>query len=156
MPAVSTVTVDVRCWDIDATAEILHAVSARYPETACTSFFTEHLGIVLTDAPTVLASLRIDYHAPITRGDAIAASWAVERAGRTSIPITFTIRADGTDCATATTVQVALDAVSGAAAPMLRGTDSERWRRTRRDLNPRHPGPEPGTLSTELRALGCR
>ena len=28
--------------------------------------------------------------------------------------------------------------------------------RTRRDLNPRHPGPEPGTLSTELRALESR
>ena len=30
---------------------------------------------------------------------------------------------------------------------------SSHEKRTRRDLNPRHPGPEPGTLSTELRAL---
>ena len=123
MSAVRTVMGDGRCRDIDATAEVLHAVSARYPETACTSFFTEHLGILLTDAPTVLASLRIDYHAPITRGDAIAANWAVERVGRTSIPMTHTIRADGTDCATTTTVQVVIDADGGTAAPV-----PEAWR----------------------------
>ena len=48
---------------------------------------------------------------------------AVERVGRTSIPMTYTIRADGTDCATATTVQVVIDADSGAAAPV-----PEAWR----------------------------
>jgi len=37
--------------------------------------------------------------------------------------MTYTIRADGTDCATATTVQVVIDADGGAAAPV-----PEMWR----------------------------
>ena len=48
---------------------------------------------------------------------------AVERVGHTSIPMPLTIRTDGTDCATATTVQVVVDADSGAAAPV-----PQRWR----------------------------
>jgi Predicted thioesterase len=123
MPAVSTVTVDVRYRDIDAMGHVNNAVYATYLETARAALFAEHLGIALTDAPTVLASLQIDYHAPITLGDRVRVTCAVERVGRTSIPMTYTIRADGTDCATATTVQVVIDADSGAAAPV-----PEAWR----------------------------
>ena len=85
MAAASTVTGDVRYRDTDAMGEGTHAVSVRYPETGCKSLFTGHFDIALTDAPTVLGSLQIDYHAPITRGNAIPASCAVERVGRTSI-----------------------------------------------------------------------
>ena len=123
MPAASTVTVDVRYRDIDAMGHVNNAVYATYLETARTALFAEHLGIALTDAPTVLASLQIDYHAPITLSDRVTVTCAVERVGRTSIPMTYTIRADGTDCATATTVQVVIDADSGAAAPV-----PEAWR----------------------------
>ena len=118
MPAVSTVTVDVRYRDIDAMGHVNNAVYATYLETARAALFAEHLGIALTDAPTVLASLQIDYHAPIALGDRVTVTCAVERVGRTSIPMTYTIHADGTDCATATTVQVVIDADGGAAAPV--------------------------------------
>ena len=122
MPS-TTVTVDVRYRDIDAMGHVNNAVYATYLETARTVLFAEHLGVALTDAPTVLASLQIDYHAPITLGDRVTVTCAVERVGRTSIPMTYTIRADGTDCATATTVQVVIDADGGAAVPV-----PEAWR----------------------------
>ena len=124
MPAVSTVTVDVRYRDIDAMGHVNNAVYATYLETARAALFAEHLGIALTDAPTVLASLQIDYHAPITLGDRVTVTCAVERVGRTSIPMTYTIRADGTDCATATSVQVVIDADSGKPIPV-----PEKWRK---------------------------
>ena len=127
MQAVNSSTVDVRFLDIAAMGHVNNAVYATYLDTARAALFTEHLDVAITNAPTLNASLRIDYHAPITCGDAIATKWAVERVGRTSIPMTYAIRADGTDCATATTVQVVLNAVSGAAVPVPKGTGSERW-----------------------------
>jgi len=123
MPAASTVTVDVRYRDIDANGHVNNAVYATYLETARAALFAEHLDIALTDAPTVLVSLQIDYHAPITLGHRVTVTCAVERVGRTSIPMTYTIRAGGADCATATTVQVVIDADGGAATPV-----PQRWR----------------------------
>ena len=118
MPTASTITVDVRYQGIDAMGHVNNAVYTTYLETARAALFAEHLGIALTAAPTVLASLHIDYHAPITPGEAVTARCAVERVGRTSIPMIYTIRADGTDCANATTVQVVADADGSAAAPV--------------------------------------
>ena len=123
MPAVTTIAIAVRYRDIDAMGHVNNAVYATYLETARAALFAEHLDIALTAAPTVLASLQIDYHAPITLGDAVTVRCAVERVGHSSIPMAYTIRADGTDCATATTVQVVVDADSGAAAPV-----PQRWR----------------------------
>ena len=123
MPAATTIAIAVRYRDIDAMGHVNNAVYATYLETARAALFAEHLDIALTAAPTVLASLQIDYHAPITLGDAVTVRCAVERVGHSSIPMAYTIRADGTDCATATTVQVVVDADSGAAAPV-----PQRWR----------------------------
>ena len=121
MPAVGTVTVDVPYRNIDAMGHVNNAVYESYHETTRATPSAEHLSIALIDAPTVNASLQIDYHAPITIGDRVTVTCAVQRVGRTSIPMTYTIRADGTDCATATTVQVVINADSGAAAPVPEG-----------------------------------
>ena len=98
-------------------------MSARYLETARAALFAEHIGIALTVAPTIHCSLQIGYHAPIILGDRVRVTYAVEQVGCTSIPLAYTTRTDGTDCASATTVQVVIDADSGTAAAV-----PEAWR----------------------------
>jgi acyl-CoA thioester hydrolase len=57
-PAASTFTVDGRYRDIDRMGHANNAVYAMCLETARAALFVEHPGLVLTDAPTVLASCR--------------------------------------------------------------------------------------------------
>jgi acyl-CoA thioesterase FadM len=85
MPAATTIAIMVRCPDINAIVHVTNAMFATYLDT------------LLTTAPTVLASLRIDHHAPITLGDAERVRYAVEWVGHSAIPMALSNRADGTD-----------------------------------------------------------
>ena len=123
MPAVTTVAIAVRYRDIDAMGHVNNAVYAMDIETARATLFAEHLDVALTPAATVPTSLQIDCYTSITRGDRVRVTCAVQRVGRTSLPMTYTICADGNSCVTATTMQVVIEADRDAAAAL-----SEGWR----------------------------
>ena len=117
--------IQVRFRDIDSMDHVNNAVYATYLEQARAAFYDKVFGEPLTDVDSVLATLTIDYRAPIELGDRVTVSVAVTELGRSTIPMEYEITLeDGTVAATAETVQVAFDREEGTSRPI-----PEAWRR---------------------------
>ncbi|WP_435062883.1 acyl-CoA thioesterase [Halobaculum sp. EA56] len=101
-------TVPVRYRDLDPMGHVNNAVYATYLEEVRTAFFREEVGVDLADADAALASLDVDFRAPIEGTGEVAASLDVADVGTTSLTVAYELRVDGDLVAEAETVQVAM------------------------------------------------
>ncbi|MES3518297.1 MAG: thioesterase family protein [Natronomonas sp.] len=115
--------VPIRFRDLDPMGHVNNAVYASYLEQARALLYEEQLGIDLSTADTVLASLEIDYRAPIELDDDVTVGVSIGDLGRSSIPMDYEIHTAETLAATGHTVQVVIDRETGDAVPV-----PESWR----------------------------
>ena len=114
----------VRFRDIDAMGHVNNAVYSTYLEQARADFFREVLGETLSEVGSVLASLSIDFRAPVEGDVVVTVALGVPELGTSSIPMRYEIRReDGVVAATAETVQVVYDREAGSSMPI-----PEAWR----------------------------
>ncbi|MDF9746504.1 acyl-CoA thioesterase [Natrinema salsiterrestre] len=106
-------TVDVRLRDIDFMGHVNNATYATYLEQAREDFFRDVLDISLVETDTVLVHLEIEYASPIEADDTVTVALRVPKLGDSSIPIEYEIRANGSQAASAHTVQVLADPDTG-------------------------------------------
>ncbi|MFC6795696.1 acyl-CoA thioesterase [Halobaculum halobium] len=78
-------TVPVRYRDLDPMGHVNNAVYATYFEEVRTAFFSEEVGVDLADSRAALASLSIDFRAPIEGTGAVRAAVDVQDVGTTSL-----------------------------------------------------------------------
>lgn len=105
-----TTEIDVRFRDIDAMGHVNNAVYATYTEQARTDYFREVTDRGLDGIPSVLATLSIDFRAPVTLEEgSVTVSLDVPELGRSSIPMAYEIRTEKGVAAEAETVQVIVD-----------------------------------------------
>ena len=110
--------IDVRLRDVDFMGHVNNAVYATYLEEARQAYFTEVVGVSLTDVETVLVSLAVDYERPIEAEEDVSIALEVTELGASSIPMEYEVRADGETAATARTVQVLVDRDTGESKPL--------------------------------------
>jgi acyl-CoA thioester hydrolase len=101
-------TVPVRYRDLDPMGHVNNAVYATYLEEVRTAFFREEVGVDLADSQAALASLDIDFRAPIQGTGTVRASLEVTNVGTTSLTFGYELHHDGRLVAEGETVQVAL------------------------------------------------
>ncbi|MFB6177690.1 MAG: acyl-CoA thioesterase [Halobaculum sp.] len=102
-------TVSVRYRDLDPMGHVNNAVYATYLEAARNDFFRDVLGTELADSDAVLASLSLEFGAPIRSDDDVTVAVWIPEVGETSCTLAYEIRADGDRAATGETVMVTLD-----------------------------------------------
>ncbi|SEH62204.1 acyl-CoA thioester hydrolase [Halopenitus malekzadehii] len=126
-----TTEIPVRFRDVDSMGHVNNAVYATYLEQARVAYFRGVLDRDLSAVETVLASLSIDYRAPIGLDDeAVTVTVDVPEIGTTSVPMTYTIETDSGVAAEAESVQVSYDAEAG--EPVVLPED---WRSTIREYH---------------------
>ncbi|WP_096389670.1 acyl-CoA thioesterase [Halopenitus persicus] len=126
-----TTEIAVRFRDVDSMGHVNNAVYATYLEQARAAYFREVLGRDLSAVETVLASLSIDYRAPIDLDDeAVTVEIGVPEIGTASVPMTYTIATDAGVAAEAESVQVSYDADAGESVPLPKD-----WRSTIREYH---------------------
>lgn len=114
-----TTEIDVRFRDIDAMGHVNNAVYATYVEQARTAHFREVSDLSLDEMPTVLASLSIDFRAPVELGDGpVTVELEIPELGQSSIPMEYTLRTEEGIVAEATSVQVIIDPETGKSTSM--------------------------------------
>lgn len=112
-------TVPVRFSDLDTAGVVNNAVYATYLEEARVAFLRDRLGEPsFEETPFFVASLEIDYHRPIRVLDPVDVTVAVTDVGESSFTFAYEVRADDAVVAEAETVQVAVDAETGASKPI--------------------------------------
>ncbi|WP_058364847.1 acyl-CoA thioesterase [Haloparvum sedimenti] len=105
-----TTEIGVRFRDIDAMGHVNNAVYATYTEQARTDYFREVTDRGLDGIPSVLATLSVDFRAPVTLEEgSVTVSLDVPELGRSSIPMSYEIRTEKGVAAEAETVQVIVD-----------------------------------------------
>jgi acyl-CoA thioester hydrolase len=103
-------TVGVRYRDLDTMGHVNNAVYATYMETARTEFFREVLDIdVAAVGGVVVASLSLEFHAPLTGTGPVTVSLWVPEMGETSCTFAYEIRRDDRRVADGETTLVTLD-----------------------------------------------
>lgn len=101
--------IEIRFSDLDTMGHVNNAVYVTYLEQARVAYVEDALDRALASLPSVVASLSIEYHRPITgTGDATVLI-RVPELGQSSLPMEYEIHTDGELMATAETVQVFLD-----------------------------------------------
>ncbi|QWC18294.1 thioesterase family protein [Halorubrum sp. 2020YC2] len=117
--ATYTADIDVRFRDIDAMGHVNNAVYATYIEQARTRFFRDVLGIDISGASTVLASISIDFRRPVELADGeVTVTVDVADLGRSSATMTHEVRVSGAVAAEAEATLVSLDPDTGEPAPI--------------------------------------
>lgn len=101
-------TITVRYRDLDPMGHVNNAVYATYLETARTAFFREEVGIDLASADAALATLDIQFRAPIEHTGEVDVRIDVADVGDTSLTFAYELHADGELVAEAETVMVAM------------------------------------------------
>jgi acyl-CoA thioester hydrolase len=86
-----------------------NAVYATYLEVARDDFFAEAVGTDLADTDAALASLSVEFHAPIAEARTVRAAVWVPEVGTTSCTFAYALHANGRRVADGETVLVALD-----------------------------------------------
>lgn len=109
--------IPVRYSDHDALGHVNNAAVATYLEEARIDFLTEAVDRDALASSMVVATMTIDYHAPIESDD-VTVGVAVPEVGRTSFTVEYVVEADGVQVATAETVQVTVDGETGAPVPV--------------------------------------
>jgi len=103
-------TVGVRYRDLDTMGHVNNAVYATYMETARTEFFREVLDINVAEVGgVVVASLSLEFHAPLTGTGPVTVSLWVPEMGETSCTFAYEIRRDDRRVADGETTLVTLD-----------------------------------------------
>jgi acyl-CoA thioester hydrolase len=110
-------SVEVRFQDLDAFGHVNNAVFATYLEQGRVGYFRNVLGLTTADFRFVVASLELDYRAPITDPSPASVRIAVSEYGRTSFTFEYAVEHDGQVVATGETVQVVVDD-DGSPAPV--------------------------------------
>ena len=133
---------EVRFRDLDPMGHVNNAVYATYLEQTRAAYFDQVVGVPLPEAPTVIATLEIDYRSEITITDAVVVRSRVTDLGTSSIPIEYEMAAIPVDdqadpaeervAATGKTVQVTYDTAAGESIPLPddwrdRISDFEDW-----------------------------
>lgn len=109
----------VRFRDVDAMGHVNNAVYATYLEQARADYFREVLGETLSEVGSVLASISIEFRAPVEGDDVVTVALGISELGTSSIPMAYEVRReDGTVAATAETVQVVYDRETESSRPI--------------------------------------
>lgn len=103
----------VRFRDLDAMGHVNNAVYATYLEQARRDYFVDVLDLRLEVVDTVLASISIDFCAPIDGDGDVTISICVSSIGSSSIEMEYEVRDGETVAATGETVQVVIDRETG-------------------------------------------
>ncbi|MEZ3142395.1 acyl-CoA thioesterase [Halobaculum sp. MBLA0143] len=103
-------TVAVRYRDLDPMGHVNNAVYASYLETARNDFFREAVGVELSEADAVLASLSLEFHAPLAGTDPVTVLVWTPETGETSCTFAYEVRRDGRTVAEGETVLVTVGA----------------------------------------------
>ncbi|MFB6233746.1 MAG: acyl-CoA thioesterase [Halopenitus sp.] len=105
-----TTEIDVRFRDIDAMSHVNNAVYSTYLEQARSEYFDDVVGRTLDRTPSVLASLSIDFLAPVElEHGSVTVELDIPELGTSSIPMEYEIRTPEGLAAEAETVQVLYD-----------------------------------------------
>lgn len=115
--------IQVRFRDLDPMGHVNNAVYATYLEQARVRYYADVLGADLEDVDTVIAHLEVDFERPIELEESVEVRVDVPEIGRSSLPMTYVVEADGEVAATGETVQVTWDRETGSAEPI-----PEPWR----------------------------
>lgn len=104
-------TIAVRFRDIDALDHVNHAVIATYCETVRCDWFAAQGWTSMANLPFIIASLHVEYKAPIPKTANLQIAVTVPRMGGKSWDFDYELKdaTSGTLYATAKTVQVAYD-----------------------------------------------
>lgn len=113
-----TTEIDVRFRDLDTMGHVNNALYVTYLEEARVDFFRSVFEASLSDVDSVLASVSIDYLAPIELGDRPVIELTIEDVGRSSITMSYEIVVDDETVATAETVQVMYDPDTDSSRPI--------------------------------------
>ena len=123
MPETHSIPVEVRFADLDAYGHVNNAVYFTYFETARTRLFMDRFlayqqkGLLL-----LVARAECDYQKPIGLDDQVIIDLAIERVGRSSFDIAYTMHdGAGKTYAVARTVMVCFDAKLGRAVRIPEG-----------------------------------
>jgi acyl-CoA thioester hydrolase len=101
--------IDVRFRDLDAMGHVNNAVYATYMEEARTAYFAAVVDRKLSETPSVLANLELQFRQSVTLGEDLTVAVRVPELGESSIPMEYEMRVDGEVAATGEAVQVVLD-----------------------------------------------
>ena len=104
-----THTIDVRFRDLDPRGHANHAVYISYCEQAKAAPFEEVLTVPLTDAPTVVRSLDVEYERAVELGDRPTVAIDVGHLGRTSSSLKYDLAVGGERATIVRTTPVRLD-----------------------------------------------
>lgn len=110
--------IDVRFRDLDPLAHVNNAVYVSYLEEGREQYFEDVLGTTLVDGQIVLASLAIEYEAPISLGERVTVHTRVPELGGSSFPMENAIETDGDLAATAELTIVPFDADAERSRPI--------------------------------------
>ena len=105
--------IPVRYVDHDTLGHVNNAVYATFLEEARIAYFTEALDEPLTDRSMVIASLEMDFLAPVT-SQSVTVALDVVDVGDKSFTMEYEVEAAGDVVARAETVQVHVDPETGA------------------------------------------
>lgn len=108
-PRTYTHDIEVQFRDLDTRAHVNHVVYAAYFERGKERLFEEVLGVSLSDAPTVVRTLEVDYVASIGADRTVTAVLGPVETGETSLVIDYELGDDADTVATGRTVSVYLD-----------------------------------------------
>lgn len=110
-----SIAIEVRFSDLDAYGHVNNALYFTYFETARTRLFLEpFLELRRQGLLLLVARAECDYHKPIELTDRVVVDMVIERIGRSSFDLAYTLHnGSGTNFATAKTVMVCLDAKVG-------------------------------------------
>ncbi|WP_134669825.1 acyl-CoA thioesterase [Halorussus marinus] len=115
--------IDVRFRDLDAMGHVNNAVYATYMEEARTAYFAAVVDRNLSETPSVLANLELQFRQSVTLGDDLTVAVRVPELGESSIPMEYEMRVDGEVAATGEAVQVVIDPDTESSRPI-----PEEWR----------------------------
>lgn len=103
--------IPIRFRDIDALDHVNHAVIATYCETVRCDWFAANGWISMANLPFIIASLHVEYKAPIPKTAHLQVVLSVPRIGGKSWDFDYEVKdaKTGVVYATAKTVQVAYD-----------------------------------------------
>ncbi|MFB6090399.1 MAG: acyl-CoA thioesterase [Halobellus sp.] len=114
---------EVRFRDLDAVGHVNNVVYATYCEQCRVRFLEEVLDERAASLSVVVAHLELDYRRPIEGIGTVTVSMAPGEIGESSFELSYELTFDGDVVATGSSVQVTVDADSGASVPL-----PDRWR----------------------------
>lgn len=111
--------VAVRYSDLDTYGHVNNAVYGTYCEEARVGYINEVFGVESIDEfPAVVASLSIDFRAPIREPTSVTVAVWVSRLGDSSMTMEYELRQSGQVVAEAETTLVTIDPATGETRPL--------------------------------------